>query len=426
MNLNNMGLKNKITMGSCAPIILVAIMGFVAYQSIGSLLQTAGWVKHTHEVVEHAMTIEKLIVDMETGERGFLIAGKDEFLEPYNNGKAAMIKVIQETKELVSDNPKQVGRLEVIESSIAGWHQNAAGPEIAERRKVVLEAEAAATFEKLQGRTVGKEIFDNLRGALAIIDAKFKAAGNLAGRYLLLNTTMDLVNMETGQRGFLLSGEEASLDPFRNGQKSLTNHLEELKKMSQGKKSSGVTVGDINKVQTLADRWVEKAANPEIDARREMNKVTTVMADVTALIEAGTGKQFMDALRVNLETFKGEELANQTAKATEDISKKVQSIQADSSNAVHAIAEISEIINKINDISSTIASSVEEQSATTNEMSRNVQEAAQGIGEITQNISGVSVKAKQTTEGTRDTSEAAGELAKLSLSLGTLVAKFKI
>ena len=58
--------------------------------------------------------------------------------------------------------------------------------------------------------------------------------------------------------------------------------------------------------------------------------------------------------------------------------------------------------------------------------SRNVQEAAQGIGEITQNISGVSVKAKQTTEGTRDTSEAAGELAKLSLSLGTLVAKFKI
>ena len=146
-----MGLKNKITMGSCAPIILVAIMGFVAYQSIGSLLQTAGWVKHTHEVVEHAMTIEKLIVDMETGERGFLIAGKDEFLEPYNNGKAAMIKVIQETKELVSDNPKQVGRLEVIESSIAGWHQNAAGPEIAERRKVVLGAEAAATFEKLHG-----------------------------------------------------------------------------------------------------------------------------------------------------------------------------------------------------------------------------------------------------------------------------------
>jgi len=308
MNLNDMGLKNKITLGSCAPIILVAIMGFVAYQSINSLLQTAGWVKHTHEVIEHAMTIEKLIVDMETGERGFLIAGKDEFLEPYNNGKAAMVKVIKETKELVSDNPKQVGRLEVIESAIAGWHQNAANPEIAERRQVVVGAEAAATFKKLQGRTVGKEIFDNLRGALATIDAKFKAAGNLAGRYLLLNTTMDLVNMETGQRGFLLTGQEGSLDPFRNGQKSLTNHLEELKKMSQGAKSNGVTAGDINKVQTLADRWVEEAASPEIDARREMNKVTTVMADVTALIEAGTGKQFMDALRVNLETFKGEEL----------------------------------------------------------------------------------------------------------------------
>ena len=66
------------------------------------------------------------------------------------------------------------------------------------------------------------------------------------------------------------------------------------------------------------------------------------------------------------------QLANQTAKATSDISEKIKIIQADAKNAVEAMDEITDVINEVNDISGTIASAVEEQSATTNEMSRNV------------------------------------------------------
>ena len=96
----------------------------------------------------------------------------------------------------------------------------------------------------------------------------------------------------------------------------------------------------------------------------EVVKVITSIAEQTnllalnATIEAARAGEAGKGFAVVANEVK--ELANQTAKATEDISKKVQSIQAGSSNAVHAIAEISEIINKINDISSTIASSVEE------------------------------------------------------------------
>ena len=78
------------------------------------------------------------------------------------------------------------------------------------------------------------------------------------------------------------------------------------------------------------------------------------------------------------------ELAKQTAKATEDISRKIEAIQGDTKGAVAAIGQISEVISQINDISNTIATAVEEQTATTNEMARNVSEAARGSSEISQ------------------------------------------
>jgi methyl-accepting chemotaxis protein len=120
------------------------------------------------------------------------------------------------------------------------------------------------------------------------------------------------------------------------------------------------------------------------------------------------------------------ELAKATAKATEDISRKIEAIQTDTGAAVSAIASISAVINEINDISSTIASAVEEQDATTNEMSRNVSEAAQGSREITANIAGVAEAAQGTTRGATDTQKASLLLVEMSVRLRNLVGQFKI
>ena len=120
------------------------------------------------------------------------------------------------------------------------------------------------------------------------------------------------------------------------------------------------------------------------------------------------------------------ELAKETAKATEDISRKIEAIQADTKAAVDAIASISGVINQINDISGTIATAVEEQNATTNEMSRNVSEAAHGSGEITNNISGVAQAAESTSRGASDTQRAAQDLVETSSQLRRLVEQFKI
>jgi methyl-accepting chemotaxis protein len=119
------------------------------------------------------------------------------------------------------------------------------------------------------------------------------------------------------------------------------------------------------------------------------------------------------------------ELAKETARATEDISRKIETIQADTEGAVSAIAQIGHVINQINDISSTIASAVEEQSATTNEIGRNVAEAAKGSSEIAANITGVATAANSTRDGAGNTLQASASLAKMASELQALVNQFQ-
>jgi methyl-accepting chemotaxis protein len=118
------------------------------------------------------------------------------------------------------------------------------------------------------------------------------------------------------------------------------------------------------------------------------------------------------------------ELAKQTAKATEEISQKIEAIQGVTKGAVTAIEEIGTIINQINDISNSIASAVEEQTVTTNEIGRSVTEAAQGVNDISKNIAGVATSARNTTQGANDTKTASLELSKMAASLQASVAKF--
>ena len=98
------------------------------------------------------------------------------------------------------------------------------------------------------------------------------------------------------------------------------------------------------------------------------------------------------------------DLAQETAKATEDIAHRIEAIQSDTVGAVEAIGQISTIIDRINDYSATIAAAVEEQTVTTSEMSRNVAEAATGASQIAENITTVATIAASSTRS-------AGEVA---------------
>ncbi len=120
------------------------------------------------------------------------------------------------------------------------------------------------------------------------------------------------------------------------------------------------------------------------------------------------------------------ELAKQTARATSEITQKIENIQSDSRSAVTAIQEISEAIEKVNQFASNIAASVEEQAATTNEVTRIVTESAEGVTQITENIGQVSQAAETTGRDAQSTQESAKALGVMADKIKGYVQKIKV
>jgi methyl-accepting chemotaxis protein len=117
-------------------------------------------------------------------------------------------------------------------------------------------------------------------------------------------------------------------------------------------------------------------------------------------------------------------LAQQTARATEDIGAKIEAIQSGTQGAVDAIGEVGDIIDRINDIQTTIASAVEEQTATTNEIARSVTQAATGANGISADINEVVLAAVATRQGATDSLESATALAEMAAELHRLLGQF--
>jgi methyl-accepting chemotaxis protein len=150
----------------------------------------------------------------------------------------------------------------------------------------------------------------------------------------------------------------------------------------------------------------------------EQTKLLALNATIEAARAGEAGKGF--AVVAN----EVKELAKETARATEDIGQKIEAIQRDARGAAGAITQIGVVINQIHDMQATIASAVEEQTATTNEIARNIAEAAQGGAEISKGISEVAEAMKSTAEGAGQTRQAAAELARMAADLGRLVDRF--
>jgi methyl-accepting chemotaxis protein len=171
----------------------------------------------------------------------------------------------------------------------------------------------------------------------------------------------------------------------------------------------------------------------------ELGAASAEIGDVVRLITSIAEQTNLLALNATIEAARAgelgkgfavvagevKELAQQTAKATEEITERIGAIQVSSDSAATAIGEITQVIQRIGDYTTTIASAVEEQTATTGEMSRSVAEAATSSGEVARTVSGVAEVATATADGARATQQAAVDLTRLAGDLTNLVGGFR-
>ena len=155
-------LRTQLFSGTGLILILMMVVSLVVYMSINSLLQTFERVDHTYKVLAEASAIEAAAVDMETGMRGYLLAGKEEFLAPYKAGDKRFQKLIGKLAKTVDDNPAQVQLLAETAEIIDQWKKNVTEPAI-EFRKQVGAGRTMDDVAALVAEAKGKVYFDKFR-----------------------------------------------------------------------------------------------------------------------------------------------------------------------------------------------------------------------------------------------------------------------
>jgi methyl-accepting chemotaxis protein len=273
------------------------------------------------------------------------------------------------------------------------------------------------------------QLLGNLRASIGKIGQTAATLSTSSGELTSNSQQMSANAEETSAQAGVVSA--ASEQVSRNLQTVATSTEEmsaTIKEIAKNTTESAKFASEAVNVAHATNITVSKLGDSSTEIGQVIKVITSIaqqtnLLALNATIEAARAGEAGKGFGVVANEVK--ELAKETAKATEDISRKIEAIQTDTKGAVDAIAAIGRIIDQVNDISNSIATAVEEQDATTNEMSRNVNEAAKGAGEIAKNIVGVAEAAKNTAQGAGESQRSATQLTQMSSELRDLVDRFK-
>jgi methyl-accepting chemotaxis protein len=270
----------------------------------------------------------------------------------------------------------------------------------------------------------------DLRGSIGAIGQNAQSLGTSAEELSTISQQMAGNAEETATQTHVVSAasEQVSqnLTVVATSSEEMLASIREIAKSANeaarmAKHAVGVADATNQTVQKLGDSSQEIGnVIKVITSIAEQTNLLALNATIEAARAGDAGKGF--AVVAN----EVKELAKETAKATEEISQKIEAIQHDTGGAVQAIGQISQLITQIDGVSNTIATAVEEQTATTNEIGRNITEAARGSAEIARNVGTVATAAQQASQGAADTQKAARALTEMAAQLQSLVGRFSL
>ena len=283
--LQHMKTSLKITITFAILIVVAATVSILNYRSIHFIDKTNGWIQHTNEVYRATNSILVAIVNQETGLRGYLIAGKDEFLDPYRGGIKDYEAGLAKVKELTADNPVQQQRLAALDEQAKAWRTNIAEKEIALMRNAATAEEARA----LEAQGAGKSYMDNIRSTIGAIQETERAlmtTRNAEGDAAVTNS--DWVNLAglIGLTGFALFGGFAL---YRGIAEPVGSSTVVMRKLAEGDLDVDVPFTELKNELGEMARAVEVFKQNAIKVR-EMNAQEAALQAKSADLQSNIGE----------------------------------------------------------------------------------------------------------------------------------------